>query len=113
MSYWVRLEKDGDAVEVKPHTEGGTYAFGGLSKAELNVTYNYSAVYRLFDFSLQHLSGKTGGEATPRLEKLVDKLGAVGYEKDYWAPTPGNAGHALSVLLEWAKQHPDAVFVVA
>ncbi len=29
----------------------------------------------------------------------------------YWKATPGNAGHVLNVLLEWARQHPDAVWM--
>ena len=28
----------------------------------------------------------------------------------YWAPTEGNAGYALSILLGWARMHPDAVW---
>ena len=32
------------------------------------------------------------------------------YEKDYWAPTPGNAGYALKILLDWAIMNPDGVF---
>ncbi len=28
----------------------------------------------------------------------------------YWAPTSGNAGYALNILLGWAKIHPDAVW---
>lgn len=30
----------------------------------------------------------------------------------YWNSTAGNAGYVLSVLLEWAKYRPDAVWRV-
>ena len=28
----------------------------------------------------------------------------------YWASTEGNAGYALSILLGWARMHPDAIW---
>src|SRR4029077_6146288 len=41
--------------------------------------------------------------------------GQVGTERDddYWAPTDGNAGYAASILLGWAKQHPEATWRVS
>ena len=32
--------------------------------------------------------------------------------RDYWAPTPGNAGDALNILLEWAREFPKGVFTI-
>jgi len=45
------------------------------------------------------------------LKRVVDKLGVKRFE-NYWAPTPGNAGYAASILLRWAKQYPDYVWEV-
>lgn len=113
MSYWVHLvDGDGRDVAVEPHREGGTYAPGGIGEARLNVTYNYAECYRLFDFSLRDLQGKRAGDTIDTLAPIVDRLGTQQYQRDYWAPTPGNAGHALCVLLAWARQHPDAIWEV-
>ena len=78
----------------------------GTTSAELNVTYNYSK-----HFSFRFLHGRTAKEVVILLEYLVDKLGTERAE-DYWEATPGNAGYAINILLSWAKQHPEATFVV-
>ena len=111
MSYDVGLYRK-VPVEVESHTEGGTYALGGTDRAELNITYNYSKYfYRELDAEkgLRWLYGQTGEAVIPRLEKAIAALGTK-QDTNYWADTPGNAGYALSILLKWAKQHPDAVF---
>lgn len=114
MSYDVDLvDETGKIVEVKSHTEGGTYALGGSPDASLNITYNYAQVYGLFDFSIRNLNGIKAKDWIEKLEWLVEKLGIRQYEPDYWAPTPGNAGHALNILLGWAKLHPQATFEVS
>jgi hypothetical protein len=112
MSYDVWLEKDGEICRVNPHIEGGTVMIGGSPKAEMSVTYNYSEVYYLFGFTLKSLDGKKAGYVVEELGELVHKLGTKEYKRDYWAPTPGNAGHALNVLLGWALLNPDATFRV-
>lgn len=113
MSYWVYLRNDaGHSVEVEPHQEGGTYQMGGCSEAELNVTYNYSREYSKHGFSLRDLEAKSADETIPELERLVGLLGAE-RDADYWKPTPGNAGFALSILLDWARQHPKAAWHVS
>ena len=114
MSYWVYLhdKETGEALSVDKHSEGGTQVLGGNDLAELNVTYNYSEVYSLFNFSLRDLDGVVAKNYIPALTVLVAKLKDEPYAADYWAPTPGNAGHALSILLGWAKQHPDGIFKV-
>jgi len=99
-------------LQVDAHEDGGTFVAGGTTDAWLNVTYNYSECYRLFEFSLTDLDRKTASETEERLADLVEKLGTARYP-DYWAPTPGNAGHALSILLGWARQHPDGVWSVS
>lgn len=108
MSYDVTLEGAGP---VERFEEGGTYVLGGSEEASLNITYNYAEVYRLLDFSIRDLDGQTARETAERLAGLVEKLGTGKFE-DYWAPTPGNAGHALNILLAWATQYPDGIWRV-
>jgi hypothetical protein len=108
VSYDVELKNAGP---VELFAEGGTQVMGGSTAPELNVTYNYSEVYQLFDFNLKDLDGRKAKTVTGTLERLVKVLGTKTY-KDYWAPTPGNAGAALARLLTWAKQYPDATFEV-
>ena len=113
MSWWIYLEDDdGKNVTVDRHEEGGTYCMGGTHEAELNVTYNYGVVFRLAGLDFKGLQGMTGADATPILEAAVEKLGTSRF-KDYWAPTPGNAGYALSIILRWAQEHPTARFRVS
>ncbi len=118
MSYWVYLQHEHETVEVEAHEEGGTYALGGINRAELNITYNYgkqfyeAGFYGEADNLREALDKVIARDAIPRLEAAVEKLG-VETDNDYWRATAGNAGHALSILLGWAKQHPDAVFRVS
>jgi hypothetical protein len=112
MSYDVHLESAGNICMVPSHNEGGTYVMGGTNLAMLNITHNYSEVYRLFNFGITDLDGKKARDVEPLLQKLVTKLGVKKYGKDYWAPTPGNAGYALSILLQWAILYPEATFTV-
>jgi len=108
MSFDIALCRPGTAipVEVSLHEEGGTYAIGGTNDAELNVTYNYARY-----FPWRDLDGKTGAETETLLRAACAELGTT-RDPDYWAATPGNAGHALSVLLGWAEAHPDGVWRV-
>ena len=55
---------------------------------------------------------KTARDTTARLERAVETLGTQ-RDDDYWKPTPGNAGYALSILLKWARQHPNGVWIVS
>lgn len=114
MSYDIRLVDPvtEQAVEVSPHEEGGTYQLGGCSYAELNITYNYSYFFRkeIDDTDgIRWLYGKTGATCIPVLTEAIQNLGSIKHD-DYWVPTPGNAGHALSILLEWATRYPEAIF---
>jgi len=115
MSWWVELTgAEGDPVEVPRHAEGGTVAAGGVTRAELNITYNYSEhYYRTLDEDdgLRWLDGKTASDVEDDLRAAVEELGTDQAE-NYWDGTAGNAGHALSILLDWSQQHPDAVFEV-
>lgn len=101
-------------VDVERHAEGGTYALGGTSDAELNVTYNYGGHFtRALGGGFKDvLDDKRAGDVIPLLEGAVAMLGTE-RDGDYWNNTPGNAGHALSILLAWARQRPDAIFAVS
>lgn len=120
MSYWVYLSDklDGEPLPVEHiEGEGGTYALEGTDKAEINITYNYSEAFHAVDPEYpclkDKLHGQRAADVTPWLEFMVGRLGTRQYKEDYWAPTPGNAGHALNILLGWARQHPDGVFEVS
>jgi len=114
MSWDVTLMKDDLPVTVELHTEGGTQAIGGTTDAWLNVTYNYSPYYYKYldnDKSLNWLNGRKASDCIEQLQAAVMNLGTV-RDPDYWKATPGNGGHALGILLRWARQHPDATFEV-
>lgn len=117
MSYWVTLYDANDpelAVcrSAQAREEGGTYVVGGTHDCTLNVTYNYSPHYSVAaDFSLKDLDGLVASDTIPVLEKLVEVLGTV-TSHDYWEATPGNAGHAINILLGWAREHPDGTWGV-
>lgn len=112
MSCWVTLNDDnGNPLDVELFSEGGTQPVGGSTKAELNITYNYSRVYDLLRFNLKDLHLKIASSVIDDLRYLVKKLGTTRHE-DYWAATPGNAGFAISILLKWAEANPNGVFHV-
>jgi hypothetical protein len=108
MSWWISLECEacGSTVKVESHSEGGTYCVGGTDRADLNVTYNYGG-----HFPFKSLHEKMAKETIDMLEEAVERLG-IERDQDYWAKTPGNAGYACSILLGWAKQHPEAIWRV-
>lgn len=126
MSYNVQLLENinGEPVKVDRHSEGGTcVAFvyneetrtclKGTDEAELNITYNYSPIYRkhFHESGIQYLNGKKAKEVIKLLEETIRELG-IEQSSDYWKPTKGNAGYALRILLEWGRQYPEAIFVV-
>lgn len=114
MSYWVYLQDEaGESLLVAAHEEGGTYVLGGLPLAEMSVTYNYSAHFKTaIPGGLRALEGVTGRASETLLVPAVAQLG-VKQDADYWAATPGNAGHALSIMLAWALQHPTGVWHIS
>lgn len=113
MSYDIELvDTECNVCEVGRHWEGGSHPCTGSTRADLNMTYNYSEYfYRHIDNEqgIRWLCGKTGEECTPKLHAAIRELGTV-QDDDYWKATPGNAGFALSILLKWAKQYPNAIF---
>ncbi len=137
MSYDIHLSNPGRerSVIVNHFKEGGTQPLNGTNEADLNITYNYGwFFFHLLDKDkgLRWLYGKKAKDCIKRLENAVKELGTNRYYRhpdgfkfnndkehdfetesmihDYWAPTPGNAGYALNILLEWAREHPEAVF---
>lgn len=124
MSYWVYLEdKDGNVLQVPPHSEGGTYVQCGTASAELNVTYNYAGQFAKVNLDFHEgdpigrdgktaIHGKRAGDLIPQLRDAVLALGRHP-SSNYWDSTPGNAGYALSILLGWAELHPDGIFRVS
>lgn len=113
MSYDLGLfDNDQKPVQVERHTEGGTLVLGGTTDAELNITYNYGRFYYEWldeEQGLRWLYGKSGAETTERLTRAIAVLG-IYQDEDYWKGTPGNAGYALTILLSWAAQYPDAIW---
>ena len=107
MSWDVYVVKDGKGITMDRHEgEGGTYVDGGTDQAELNITYNYGRYFfETLGCSFVDLSGRPTTELIPMFEKAVKKLGTK-QDEDYWKKTPGNAGHALAVLLGWCRQAP-------
>ena len=116
MSFCVYLEdENGNPYTVDRHTEGGTYAIGGTPDAELDVTYNYSPHYYKCLNEKEGLRWLNGRQANDTIEALRHAVRVLGTERDddYWKNTPGNAGHALNILVSWAKQHPEGVWRVS
>jgi hypothetical protein len=106
MSYWIALEDENGPVQVESFEDGGTYVVGGSTEADLNVTYNYAR-----HFPFRDLHGQKARDTGELLLAAVQRLGTE-CDPDYWAPTEGNTGHACSILLAWAEQHPDATWRV-
>ena len=109
MSYNMSIvDEKGHIVRLKEkhNLRGGTYAVGGEEYATFNITYNYSEVYALLcgpDF-IKNLDGMTIQESIGVLMYAISKLGTSDpYERDYWAPTLGNARAALEALLTLAE----------
>jgi hypothetical protein len=111
MSYDITLTNAGP---VERFQESGTQAVGGTTEPELNVTYNYAEVFSLFDWSINDLHGKRAADTTEKLEEIHRKLSVYRpYEKDYWAPTPGNCFKVINRLLLWARQYPNGIWSVS
>src|SRR3990172_3406350 len=106
MGWGIDLRKDGKIVQVPAHQSGSNICIGGDDEATCTVTYNYSPLFR---FGM--LAEKTGKESIPILEEVVEKYGTTP-DDNYWDCTEGNVGHMASILLGWARLHPDAVWDV-
>lgn len=112
MSYDIYLAYKDGLAEVPQHKEGGTYNAWGSPYAELNITYNYAQYFLVTldgNLGIRWLYGKKAKSTIKKLQEAVEILG-ITPDADYWAVIPGNAGYALSILLDWAKLHPNAVW---
>ncbi len=115
------VHQEGKICQVKVHEDGGTYVKGGTTDASLNVTYNYAWFWYKFldkEKGIKFISGKKAKDCIPKFEKCIEELmtpdcfgNGKNRNKDYWAPTAGNACYAIKILLEWAKQYPEAKFI--
>lgn len=115
MSYDIDLvDATGQLCRTELFTDGGTYAMGGSSECSLNITYNYGPHFQttLGDGGLRLLDKQRAGDWITKLEAAIATLGTQ-RASNYWAPTPGNAGAALTRLLAWARTYPDATFEVS
>ena len=98
MSWWIYLQVDGQTIDTDTiRQEGGTQVVGGISEAELNVTYNYA---KHFDFGT--LDGLSANKAAILLQKAIDNLGDDRSD-NYWEPTEGNVKQACQTLLEFCQ----------
>ena len=127
MGYWIYLRdggEEGETVQVQSFIAGGIVRASieptsgvvtpvSQTDAEISVTWNYNVHYgKIFDKSLRELlADRRAGDTIEELQRGVDELGTERSD-DYWEATPGNAGYILELFLEWAVQHPDAIWVV-
>lgn len=115
MGWWISLMENEEIVQVEKHTEGGTITVGGSKEADMSLTYNYAQFYFQEidkEHGLRWIHEKKAKDTVERLKKAVKALGTK-QTGDYWEVTKGNAGHALNVLLGWAKQHPEATWRIS
>lgn len=115
MSYDIALRcpVTGETLEADAphHLQGGTYAVGGMTKLELNVTYNYATIFGrvLGDNGIRTIYGMTGAASLPLLRAAASRLGDDA-DDDYWKPTEGNAKRALLGLAALAEMRPDGIW---
>jgi len=125
MSYEVILQDVSGVVQVPTHlhvscdtfldhrldSEGRLYP--GSSRAELNITSNYRPIFvELWGKEgIKRLYGKKAHSTIEGLEEAVALLGTERSDNP-WELTRGNVGHVLSILLEWARMHPDATWKI-
>lgn len=118
MSWDISLvDNEGRIPEVERFQGGGTYALGGETTADFNVTYNYG-----FKFPFSALHNRTALETIPELEKAIAELSIYpairelwrkdGHDGNYWNTSDRNVCIALMTLLNMARQHPDCTWNV-
>ena len=107
--YLVDTNKDVIILDKDFDRFGGTYAIGGSKEAWLNVTYNYSPIFKkVLGFSLSRLDGKCVKDTLPDLERAIELLKEDDKTDNYWDATEYNAKKALKDLVYLGKQKPDA-----
>lgn len=92
---------------------GGNYAVGGCREAWLNVTYNYSPLFKkTLGFSLNCLDGKCVKDTLSDLKKAIDLLSEDDKTDNYWDVTEYNAKKALEDLLFLGECRPDTFWYI-
>jgi len=114
MSYDISLtDADGETILLAESHDitGGTYAVGGTNECWMNITWNYGAHFRrvLGEGGIRSIYGTTGEASLPVLRAAADQLGDD-VDGDYWAPTEGNAKHALHGLIALAELAPHGIW---
>lgn len=114
MSYDMALMRDGGICTYDAPVERrqGTYQVGGSTQAEINITYNYSKIFRreFGDGGLSRLEGVSGKDSVVLLDAVISRLKDDAHE-DYWQATEGNARVCLMEMRAMARDFPDAVWV--
>lgn len=119
MSYDIYLSNAGDVegfqagsiLEAKVDEDGKLVPVNSTTP-HMNITYNYGKFYYESidnELGIRWLYGKTGADTVQRLYEAVNHLG-IDQSDDYWEATPGNAGYALLILLDWARKYPEGIW---
>ena len=101
MSYDISIIGDDVFSPIVHHVKGGTYAVGGTSSLEFNITFNYSQAFQKAfrdEEGIKVLDGMACMEAIPLIVEAMKRLGDDETD-NYWDPTEGNAKRALEGLL--------------
>lgn len=106
------VDENGNSVEVERFYEGETCPVGGCVIADIGIAYNYAEFfYDTIDkeIGIRWIYNRPMNECIERLETAISILG-TDKDDDYWKATAGNAGHALKILLGWARNNPECHF---
>lgn len=92
---------------------GSNNCIGGTDELWVDITYNYSRIYRekTNGLSLDYLHNKFAYETFDFLENLINSLGDD-VSDDYWEATEGNAKKSLHQLLTFARMRPNGIWKV-
>lgn len=117
-----------------PHQmKGGTYALGGTTEMDLNITYNYArwyykdGVFPVKDGEnrgIRTIYGMSGAQSISILKSAISVLESLAEDisdedreeckrqgaTGYWMPTRANAIKPLYSLLAFAYMRPDGVW---
>lgn len=87
-------------LEQRHYLKGGTYVLGGSNEAHLNITYNYARHFKRIwgEKGIRIIYGMRVADTLPVLATALPLLGDDMVD-DYWAPTEGNAKHAILDLM--------------
>lgn len=116
MSYDISIvDKNKETIILdKPFLEkGGTYAVGGTSLAEFNITFNYSKfLEKSLGYSIKELDGKKVEDTLDNILNAILKLKDDDKTDNYWDPTEYNTKQALKSLLKLGLEAPNGYWEV-